>query len=87
MYNVYSEEISVMQHDPIRSAIGKNIRHYRRTRQLKQYELAEKAACRPNLLSRIERGLATPSIALLLRIAQALNCAITDLLAEPPSTI
>lgn len=54
-------------------AFGKIIAGLRRTARLSQEELAERAGIHRTYVSQVERGLKSPTIAMLLRLANALN--------------
>ena len=58
---------------------GSHLRKLRTARHLTQSQLAER--CRSNVpfISNLERGLAAPSLAMLLRLAEALECHVVDL--------
>lgn len=64
--------------------LGARIRHARRVAHLTMTQLAEKANCSESLVSKIESGQATPSLAMLHRIAVALNTNIATLTEEGP---
>lgn len=61
--------------------IGKSIREARTQSGLTQGELAEKSDLSDNFLSLIENGKRPPSLAALIRIAQALDVSVADLCA------
>lgn len=63
-------------------AIGHRIRQYRLDRALSQEVLSEKADVTPAHLSHIERGNTKPSLPTLIRIANALEVSIDDLLCD-----
>ena len=58
---------------------GAHLRELRTARGLTQSQLADH--CRSNVpfISNLERGLTAPSLAMLLRLAEALECRIVDL--------
>lgn len=61
-------------------SIGENIAKYRRNQGLTQEQLANLSGLTPNYLSKIERGVADNFSAInLVRIAQALNVSVDDL--------
>lgn len=64
--------------------LGARIRHARRVAHLTMTQLAEKANCSESLVSKIESGQATPSLAMLHRIAAALNTNIATLTEDGP---
>lgn len=59
-----------------------NIRLIREQKGLTQGELAESAGIGRPYLSRVENGKYNPGICLLLRIAQALECKVDDLVSS-----
>lgn len=68
------------------SMLGVRIRHARRVAHLTLTQAAAKAGCSESLISKIENGQATPSLAMLHRIAMALDTNIAALTSEnaPP---
>jgi transcriptional regulator with XRE-family HTH domain len=64
--------------------LGARIRHARRVAHLTMTQLAEKAGCSESLVSKIESGQATPSLAMLHRVAAALNTNIATLTEDGP---
>jgi transcriptional regulator with XRE-family HTH domain len=62
--------------------IGSQIRHLRRSKDLSQRKLAEKAGVSPGWIGRIERGTHLPNIPLLVKIATALQVRTKDLIPE-----
>lgn len=63
-------------------AIGRRIRQYRLERKLSQEVLSEMADVTPAHFSHIERGNTKPSLPTLIRIANALEITIDDLLCD-----
>lgn len=67
--------------------LGVRLRHARLVAGLTLLQLAQKAACSESLVSKIEHGAATPSLAMLHRLAVALGTNISELTSEQtPST-
>lgn len=62
--------------------LGVRIRHARRVAHLTLTQVASKAGCSESLISKIENGQATPSLAMLHRIAVALDTNIAALTTE-----
>ncbi|HEX8619030.1 MAG TPA: helix-turn-helix transcriptional regulator [Thermoanaerobaculia bacterium] len=58
---------------------GSHLRELRTARGLTQSQLADR--CRSNVpfISNLERGMTAPSLAMLLRLAEALECRVVDL--------
>ena len=76
---VYEEGIDVSkEYDDIESVVlGYKIRELRRNADLSQVELAKKAGIDQSDLSKIEKGLANPSIKQITRVLSVLNQKIT----------
>lgn len=66
----------------VRQRIGLNLQQLRRTRGLSQEELAHRASVHQTYLSGVETGRRNPSVAVLQRIAEALDGDISDLTAR-----
>lgn len=60
--------------------LGSQIRYHRRRKKLTLRQVAENAGCSAVFISQIERNLASPSIATLKRIANALEVSIISLI-------
>ncbi len=61
---------------------GRRLRELRLGRQLTQEALAEAAGITSTYTSDIERGKRAPSLTIILRLAQALDVDVADLLAD-----
>jgi transcriptional regulator with XRE-family HTH domain len=68
------------KHDPILRSLGQSIAKHRRTKDLTQDALAEKADLDRTYLSDIERGVRNPGIKNVARIAKALGITLSRLL-------
>nr|WP_113869277.1 cupin domain-containing protein [Brenneria salicis]NMN93273.1 XRE family transcriptional regulator [Brenneria salicis ATCC 15712 = DSM 30166]RBP57918.1 XRE family transcriptional regulator [Brenneria salicis ATCC 15712 = DSM 30166]RLM28919.1 XRE family transcriptional regulator [Brenneria salicis ATCC 15712 = DSM 30166] len=64
------------------SNLGMRLRHARLAQELTLKQLAQKVECSESLLSKLENEVATPSLAMLHRLAHALETSISDLMAE-----
>jgi transcriptional regulator with XRE-family HTH domain len=64
-----------------RSLLGDAVRTKRKQAELSQERLAEKADLSTVFISRIERGVESPSVDNLVRIAKALGVQVRDLVA------
>ena len=64
--------------DTIKKKIGNNLKKLRTKKGLKQSELAELVGVEDKAISRIEVGGNYPSMDLLVRLAEALNCELVD---------
>ncbi|MBP0593605.1 cupin domain-containing protein [Paraburkholderia sp. LEh10] len=71
---------------PAADGLGTRLRHARMVRHMTLKALAEEAGCSESLLSKVEGGHATPSIAMLHKLAIALDTNIAALLSAPPMT-
>ncbi|WP_328187326.1 helix-turn-helix domain-containing protein [Marinobacter sp. OP 3.4] len=60
-------------------SLGQALRQFRKHKGLTLAELAEKTGSHVGNLSRIERDMANPSLDLLYRITQALECSMADI--------
>ena len=73
----------------LQARLGQVIRQLRRTRELTQEELAERAGIHVTFLSRIESGRALPGLDVLERLARALGVTLAEVVqaldAEPDS--
>jgi len=58
---------------------GPHLRELRTARGLTQTELAEHSHTNTMFISKLERGVTTPTIGTLLRLAKALKCRVVDL--------
>ena len=65
--------------------LGKQIRLYRKQKNLTLKQVAEKAECSDAFISQVERNLASPSIATLKRIANALDINLITLIQADES--
>ncbi|HBO0862956.1 helix-turn-helix domain-containing protein [Pseudomonas aeruginosa] len=66
--------------DNLRKSIGARLQALRKARSLTQADLAYRIDCETVLISRYERGINTPSVEQLLKIARALNVTPGELL-------
>ena len=64
------------------ASLGLHLRHARLVAGLTLLQLAQKAECSESLISKIERGSAMPSLAMLHRLAMALDTNISSLMSE-----
>lgn len=61
------------------AVFGPHLRELRVARGLTQAELADGARSNVIFISRLERGVTTPTLGMLLRLAEALECRVTEL--------
>jgi len=64
----------------IRKLIGKKIKKIRRTKKLKQVEVAVDAGLNPSYYGKIERGIVNPSLEKFYGIIRTLNIKSSDIL-------
>lgn len=64
--------------------VARNIRRLRVSRELSQEALAVDAGIDRTYVSRLERGIENPSVAILEKLAIALKATIPDLFVAPP---
>lgn len=62
--------------------IGKNIRKYRKMRELRQEDLAELCDCSNSHIGQIENARGVPSLEMIVKIANALSITVDQLLSE-----
>ncbi|HEV7487337.1 MAG TPA: helix-turn-helix transcriptional regulator [Thermoanaerobaculia bacterium] len=58
---------------------GKRLRELRLARDLSQYALADLCGSHKPFISELERGVKVPSLTMILRLADALDCCVYDL--------
>ena len=58
---------------------GQRLRELRTARNLTQGELAERCGSNHPFISNLERGVKVPSLTMILRLAEALECRVCDL--------
>lgn len=73
-----------MREGPFRRNFGRCVKAAREGRGLTQRELAEAARIADKYLSRIELGMATPSVYVATRLAQALGVSLDALIVASP---
>lgn len=64
--------------------LGRHIREARHSKQLTQYQLAERVKITPNYLSMLERGTHLPKLETLIVISEALEVPVSALLSDFP---
>lgn len=87
MKTIRARALALDTNDPNRrqgpaGTLGVRLRHARLVAGYTLLELAHKAECSESLISKVERGLATPSLATLHRLAVALDTNIAALTTE-----
>lgn len=66
--------------------LGMRLRHARLAQEMTLKQLAQKVGCSESLLSKLENDVAAPSLAMLHRLASALDTSISDLMAASWAT-
>ena len=66
----------------INKALGKVLARYRTNTKISQEELADIAGIHRTYVSQIERGLKSPTLSVLFKIAKALNTTASNLITE-----
>ena len=66
--------------DPFLTALGERVRAARARRGMTRRALAESAGVSDRHLANLEYGIGNPSVLVLLHVAQALQCALAELL-------
>jgi transcriptional regulator with XRE-family HTH domain len=61
------------------AVFGPHLRELRLARGLTQAELAARSRSNVIFISKLERGVTTPTLGMLLRLAEALECPVVDL--------
>lgn len=69
------------------NTLGMRLRHARLVASYTLLQLSQRAECSESLISKIERGVATPSLAMLHRLATALNTNIGALTSEEQPSV
>jgi len=70
--------------DELQQILALEIKHYRKQSGLSQEELAHVAEIDRTYVSQLERALVNPSLAVLLRVANALHVHVNQLLTKQP---
>jgi transcriptional regulator with XRE-family HTH domain len=65
-------------------ALGKQVRHFRTRAQFSLFDLAELSGVSRAMLSKVERGEKSPTLAIIARIAGGLNMSLSDLMGAEP---
>jgi len=68
-----------------RGVLARQLKRQRRRARLTQRQLAESANLSPEFVSRIERGVTSPSLETFLRLCRSLGCTPNDLLLPDPT--
>ena len=68
-----------MKTNPVLMALGKNVRDLREQKKLTQEALAERSGLDPSYISGIERAVRNPSVVSLARLADGLDCTVSEI--------
>ena len=68
-----------MRKSPVLIALGKNVREMREQKKLTQEALAERSGLDPSYISGIERAVRNPSVMSLARLANGLECTVSEI--------
>jgi transcriptional regulator with XRE-family HTH domain len=71
------------QYSVIKSRLAKSIKARRKLVNLSQEALALEANVDRTYISQLERAVANPSLLILCRVAEILNCKVEELINEP----
>lgn len=66
----------------IRKRLGQNVQRLRRERGWSQEELADRTGLHRTYISGIERGIRNPTVTILERLAEGLECRIEDVVGS-----
>ena len=66
----------------LQSIFGEVLRNHRKEKKISQEELALKSDLQRSFISRIERGMAQPTLVTIFELAQALGIEPIDIIAE-----
>jgi XRE family transcriptional regulator, aerobic/anaerobic benzoate catabolism transcriptional regulator len=69
------------------AALGRQVRSARKRRLIRRKALAIKAGISERHLANLEQGTGNASYLVLVRLAQALECSLAELIAEEPPTV
>jgi transcriptional regulator with XRE-family HTH domain len=72
-------ETAEPRHNQLEVAIGRQVRHFRQQLDMTVVEVAKLAGLSPGMLSKIENGMTSPSLATLQALSRALNVPVTAL--------
>lgn len=64
-------------------SVGDNIRRIRESKQISQYDLAERVGISQPMISQIEKGIKFPSLLVAAEIARICDCPVEALIEEP----
>jgi transcriptional regulator with XRE-family HTH domain len=68
-------------------AFGQALREARRSKGISQEDLAERSGLDRSFISLVERGIQSPNIAVLLKVAEVLGVSAANLIAQTEATV
>lgn len=68
----------------VAAAVGLRLRQQRERRGMSQHGLARRVGCDSTLINRYESGRRLPNVAMVVALAEAIDCPPADLLPEGP---
>lgn len=74
--------MKILRNEAILGALATNVKKYRKLAELSQEELAFQCEIDRTYISKVERGVANPSLLILAGIAETLNVRIEDLVKK-----
>jgi len=75
-----SKRMKIYRNDKLLKALAENVKRHRKLAGISQEELAFQCEIDRTYISKLERGVANPSLLILARIAQVLKVGIEDLI-------
>ena len=79
---VYNQREYALAFNPTEKRLGQAIKHRREVAGLSQEEFAERAEVHRTYVSQLERGLKSPSVRVLVKMASALGCEAWELIRD-----
>jgi len=80
-YDCKRDFVVTIKTQPEGVIFGKRLRELRLARDLSQYALADLCGSHKPFISELERGVKVPSLTMILRLAEALDCSVYDMVA------
>ena len=77
-----SKRMKIYRNDKLLGALAANVRKHRKLAGISQEELAFQCEIDRTYISKVERGVANPSLLILARIAEILGVKIEDLISS-----
>ncbi len=77
-----SKRMKIYRNDKLLKALADNVRKHRKLAEISQEELAFQCEIDRTYISKLERGVANPSLLILARVAEVLKVGIGDLVKD-----